>query len=307
MDDGERDTQGNVTRRDFLRASGCAVAGLSAGVSLAQAQGEKPLLRFGIVTDSHYADADANGDRPYRESLAKMHECVAAMNDQKVDFLIEIGDFKDQRASAVEAETLGFLEAIELAFAKFKGPRYHALGNHDVDSISKTQFLAHVENSGIARDASYYSFDTKGVHFVVLDTCYKGDGIEYDHGNFDWTDCNVPPEELAWLENDLASTTRPVIVFSHHQLDGDDVFSVRNAPQVREILNKAKNVLVAFHGHNHAGRHRQLDGIHYYTLKAMVEGSGEDNNSYATVEVHSNHDIIVSGYRKAVSMHLDTT
>ncbi|GAG06588.1 unnamed protein product, partial [marine sediment metagenome] len=42
-------------------------------------------------------------------------------------------------------------------------------------------------------------------------------------------------------------------------------------------------------------------GIHYYTLKALVEGSGPENNSYATAEVHPDGSITITGYRKALS------
>ena len=55
-----------------------------------------PKLRFGIVTDSHYADVDTKSGRYYRQSLAKMEECVNLMRRQQVDFLIELGDLKDQ-------------------------------------------------------------------------------------------------------------------------------------------------------------------------------------------------------------------
>lgn len=43
-----------------------------------------------------------------------------------------------------------------------------------------------------------------------------------------------------------------------------------------------------------------IKGIHYYTLKALVKGSGAENNSYAIVEVRRNRDVTVTGYRKAV-------
>ena len=55
-----------------------------------------PKLRFGMVTDPHYADVDTRGSRYYRQSLAKMKECVDLMKQQQVDFLIELGDLKDQ-------------------------------------------------------------------------------------------------------------------------------------------------------------------------------------------------------------------
>ena len=64
-----------VTRRQFLKASGLVAAGLSTGISpLRAATGEGPSkICFGIVTDAHYADKPG-GRRVYRESLAKMTE-----------------------------------------------------------------------------------------------------------------------------------------------------------------------------------------------------------------------------------------
>jgi hypothetical protein len=87
-----------VTRREFLKGSGLVIAGLSAGIPFARANSMdgKAKLSFGIVTDAHYADTDPNGSRKYRESLAKMTEFVKLMNDKKVDFIIELGDLKDQ-------------------------------------------------------------------------------------------------------------------------------------------------------------------------------------------------------------------
>jgi hypothetical protein len=38
----------------------------------------------------------------------------------------------------------------------------------------------------------------------------------------------------------------------------------------------------------------------------MVEGSGEESNSYAIVDVHADNSIVVTGYRKALSRELET-
>ncbi|MFT5369434.1 MAG: putative phosphodiesterase [Candidatus Latescibacterota bacterium] len=295
-----------VTRRDVLKVSGLLIAGLSVGAPMTYAanMNNKPKLRFGIVADAHYADADPRGVRHYRESLPKLAECVTSMNTQKVSFLVELGDLKDQGNPAEEENTLTYLDTIETALANFEGPRYHVFGNHDVDSISKTQFLAHTENTGIAKDATYYSFDAHGVHFVVLDACYTADGSDYDHGKFSWKDANIPKEECDWLKSDLASTAKPVVVFVHQQLDGETDLCIKNAAQVRQILQESQKVLAVFQGHNHAGHYSHIEGIHYYTIKGMVEGSGEENNSYATVEVHEDHSVVVTGYRKAISTHM---
>ena len=261
-------------------------------------------MRFGIVTDCHYADADPLGTRFYRESLGKLAECVDRMNTERVDFLIELGDFKDQNRPAVEEKTLVHLQNIEAAFRRFNGRRYHVLGNHDVDSISKQQFLSHVEDTGIDAGRSYYSFDVSGLHFIVLDANYRPDGSDYDHGNFDWTNANIPAHELDWLQRDLAACSGCTVVFVHQRLDGAGPVFVKNASQVRRILQASGQVLAVFQGHDHDGDYSHLDGIHYYTLKAVVEGHGEDNNSYAVIEVHPDRNVTVTGYRRASSMRL---
>ncbi len=296
-----------VTRRDFLKASGFVISGLSLGApfTFAVEQDSSTKVSFGIVTDAHYAENAPRGTRFYKESVAKMTECVDFMNVKKVDFLIELGDFKDQGDPANEKETLNYLEAIEQIFQHFRGPRYHVLGNHDVDSISKEQFLTHVENTGISSLSNYYSFDLNELHFVVLDANYKADGSDYDHGNFDWTDTNISQKELDWFKKDLAISSKPVIVFVHQQLDGKGSHSVKNAAEVRQIMQESKKVNAVFQGHNHAGHYSYIEGIHYYTLKAMVEGSGDTNNSYAIVEVQDNQNIVVTGYRSAISRELE--
>jgi predicted phosphodiesterase len=297
-----------VTRRHLLKVSAGSLAGLAAGslsCSSQLASWLRPsILRFGIVTDVHYSDADTVGSRFYRHSLDKLQECVELMNAERADFLVELGDFKDQDTPAVEQRTISHLEVVERVFQQFRGPTYHVLGNHDEDSISKTQFLARVENTGVDPRCSYYSFDCKGLHFVVLDANYRADGANYDHGDFDWTDPNIPPAELAWLERDLAAARRPVILFIHQLLDGTGDVYVSNAEDVRQILEQSRKVLAVFQGHHHAGSYSQMRGIHYYTLKALVEGPGEQNNSYAIVDVRPDRSITVNGYRKATSKRL---
>ena len=297
-----------VTRRIFLKASAATLAGLALtpiSCTGPAGRGRRPgAVRFGIVTDCHYADADTSGTRYYRHSLDKLGECVAAMNAQQVDFIAELGDFKDQDSPPVEEKTLSYLRAIEGVFRKFDGPTYHVLGNHDQDSLSKAQFLANVENTGIDPGRNYYSFDFNSVHFAVLDANYKSDGTDYDHGNFDWTDANIPPAELQWLKQDLAASRGAVIVMIHQLLDGTGSHYIKNAAEVRQVLEQSGRVLAVFQGHQHNGGYSQIEGIHYYTLKAAIEGPGLENNSYAVVEIRPDRNIIISGYRKAVSRQL---
>lgn len=289
------------TRRDFLKASGAALGWTLAGSRPARGAIEEP-IRFGLVTDCHYANREPAGSRHYRDSLAKLTECIESLNAQDLEFLVELGDFKDQDAPPVETQTLDYLRRIETVFRGFDGPRFHVLGNHDMDSLSKPQFLAEAENTGIPREKNFYSFDIKGLHGIVLDANYRGDGADYDHGQFDWTDANVPPAQLDWLTKDLAAAAGPAVVFIHQRLDGEGNLFVRNAATVRRILADSGKVVAVFQGHHHPGGYSRLNGIHYYTLRATVEGPGLENNAYAVAELHPNGDLAIVGYGQAESM-----
>jgi calcineurin-like phosphoesterase family protein len=293
----------SVDRRDFLRASAATVVGLAAsGVRVAgDAASTAPGVRFGLIADAHYADADTKGTRFYRESIVKVREAVTRLRAERLSFLCELGDLKDMAADEPDSRTRAHLRAIEAEVRRFGGPTCHVLGNHDMDNLSKAQFLDGITNTGLAPRRAYYAFERGGVRFVTLDACCMKNGRDYDHGNFDWRDTIVPPAQLEWLRRELSSSANPVIVFVHQRLDGDGDAFVKNSAEVRSVLEASGRVLAAFHGHDHPGARSESNGIHYYTLKAIVEGSGPENNAYAVVEVDTNLHIKVTGYRRALS------
>lgn len=282
-------------RRDFLAVSATALSGLVTRHPV------RAPLRFGLITDTHYADADPVGTRFYRESLAKVREAVTRIRADGAAFLGVLGDLKDMAPKEAEARTLTHLAAIEAEVRRFGGPTYHVLGNHDMDNIAKSQMLAGITNSGISAAHSYYAFRHGGIRFLVLDACFLEDGRDYDRGNFDWRQTWLPAAELAWLERELATTRDPVIVLAHQRLDGEGDVFVRNSPVVRAILERSGKVLTVFTGHDHAGACTLLNGIHYYTQRAVIEGSGPDYNAYTTVDVDADRNLIVTGYRRAIS------
>jgi predicted phosphodiesterase len=254
-----------------------------------------------MLSDIHYADREPAGIRFYRQSLPKMNECIDRMNQENLDFVIELGDFKDQDAIPNETNTLKYLSDIESAFQKFDGSTYHVLGNHDMDGISKTQFLERVENSNIPRTESYYSFNLKGIHFVVLDGNFTKDGKDYDHGNFSWDDAKISDNQIKWLNEDLKSNKLPAIVFIHQMLDDskDVKQAVQNATEVRQILEQSGKVLCVFQGHVHEERYNLINGIHYYSVNAVVDGDGPENSAYMIVDVNKNGSLTIDGFRRA--------
>lgn len=258
---------------------------------------------FGIVTDIHYAEIPDNGARTYSQSLVKLQECLDTMNKYKVDFLVELGDFKDMSRPADEKITFRYLEQIEMVFSRFNGKRFHVLGNHDEDCISKKQFLSVANNSGISSKKSYYSFNSGDFHFVVLDANYDSTGKDFDHGHFDWGDPNIPETELKWLKDDLAKTKKPAIIFIHQLLDGVKPYQVNNSEQVRDILENSEKVKCVFQGHYHEGGYSEINGIYYYTLRSLIEGQKPEGNSYAIVTASAD-SICICGFRKAESITL---
>jgi hypothetical protein len=292
-----------MDRRNFLCVSAGALAGLATGCASFWSR-EPRGPRFGLVTDAHYADADAKGVRFYRESIGKMREAVDALRGENLRFLAELGDIKDMADGEAEARTLEHLVAIESELQRYGGPTYHVLGNHDMDNLSKAQVLGRIRNSGIAADRSYYGYRSGGIHFVVLDACFRSDGVAYDHGDFRSNDSFIPGDELAWLAGELDGDDAPVIVFAHQRLDDAGGLSVSNRAEVRAALEASGKVLAVFQGHDHKGAIGRINGIHYYTLRAIVDGSGPENGSYAVVEVDAELNVIVTGYRHAVGADL---
>ncbi|HOB76226.1 MAG TPA: metallophosphoesterase [Phycisphaerae bacterium] len=289
-----------ISRRTALRRSSLFVAGAAGmawpGCTHLRRRDARPQspLRIGIVTDVHYADKDTLRERHYRASLTKLAEAMAHFNELKADFVIELGDFID--AAASPEEELGWLKRIDSVFAQARCPRHYVLGNHCVQTLTKEQFL-----SQCGRDRSYYSFEVGGFHFVVLDGCFRQDGQPYGNRNSEWTDSNIPPAELDWLEADLAQTRRPVVVFVHQRLDVDNHYAVRQQAEVRRRLEASGKVLAVLQGHYHAGDFREINGIRYCTLKAMVESK---RNAYALLTLQPEGAIRMDGYGRQESRDL---
>jgi predicted phosphodiesterase len=251
-------------------------------------------LRVGLVTDLHYADKPSSGNRHYRESIDKLAEAAKEFQRSKTDFVVELGDLIDSGDSA-QAEQR-YLQRINKDYAGLAKDRHYVLGNHCVYSLTKDEFLHCVE-----RERSYYSFDRQDFHFVVLDGCFRGDGKPYGRKNFDWTDANIPAEQIEWFRSDLSRTDKKVIVFVHQRLDVADNYGIKNAREIRRALEDSGKVLAVVQGHNHKNDYSDIKGIHYVTLMAMVEGHGAENNCYSVMSISPSGTIGITGFHKQTS------
>lgn len=279
-------------RRAFLERGCLFLAGATLPCGqLRAAEEAAPLVRIGLLTDLHHADRPPSGSRYYRETLAKCTEAADHFRRDKVDHVVELGDLIDS-ADSLETEK-GYLRRIHRELAAAPGTHHFVLGNHCVSALTKLEFLEIV-----GQERSYYSFEAGGYRFVVLDACFRGDGEPYGRQNFTWTDANIPAEEIDWLRSELKSVSNGAIVLVHQRLDAEPPYGIKNAAEVRKVLENSGRVLAVLQGHYHPGDYREVKGIHYCTLSAMIEGSGPENNAYAVMDVLPGGTIRISGFRR---------
>ena len=253
-------------------------------------QDMKPVFRIGLLTDVHYADRAPVGTRFYRESIPKIRECISQFKDVSVDLVVELGDLID--AADTVTEEIQYLRTIEAELSQLSVQRHYVLGNHCVWTLTKEQFL---ENSTAKK--TYYSFDHGDYHFIVLDACFRQDGVPYGNKNFEWTDTEIPAGERDWLKADLAAASKRTIVFVHQRLDIQGSYGVKSAAAVRRILEASGKVAAVLQGHNHVNDLNDINGIRYCTLAAVIEGSGLANSAYSILEGYPDGSLALSGFR----------
>src|SRR5947199_7400824 len=92
---------------------------LLVGTVCAMAQ---PRFSFAVLTDIQYGDQPTVGKRDYRASIDKLREAVAALNGERLEFAIQLGDLIDSKAADLEP-VLG-------VYNQLHARRYSVFGNH---------------------------------------------------------------------------------------------------------------------------------------------------------------------------------
>ncbi|EAR02034.1 metallophosphoesterase family protein [Maribacter sp. HTCC2170] len=213
---------------------------------------EKNELNFGIIADVH-KDLMPDANR-------RLEEFISEANQREVDFIIQMGDF-----CMAEEENTAFMNIWET----YKGPKYHVLGNHDMDRHSKKEML---DYWGMPK--TYYSYDFQGFHFVVLDANFlfqDGKFIDYEKANF-YVDSSlrtfIDDAQIEWFKADLEATKLPTVVFSHQSLWHYE-WGVKNRLALQRIMEAQKEkVICCMNGHNHIDFHHYQNGIDYIEINS---------------------------------------
>lgn len=301
----------NLSRRDFGRvaAAVAAAAGTSGlmgrhsfnPVSVANAAGET--FRFAYISDSHLYERDLN-DR-FVNALMRAVDDVNAM-DPAPDFVLYGGDLAQ----------LGKAKELELGaqiLRNLKAPVRMMVGEHD-------WFLDMGEKWRALFGEPVYSFDHKGVHFVVLNSILERDfwtarGMTPEQrmqtvaglDNGVQSSFMVGEEQRKWLQDDLAkhSPNTPVIVFSHSPLYKYYKpwnFWTDDADEVQALLRRFNNVVV-IHGHTHQLLTHRAGNIHFHGMLSTAwpwpyapEGLPELTVQMGRPDPFSPHDGCGDGY-----------
>lgn len=223
-------------------------------LGFAACQKETKPVTFAVVSDLHQDIA--------HDAEERLGTFLRAANDNRVDFIIELGDF-----CMPKEENKPFLKR----WQDYAGEKYMLLGNHDMDNCSKEEVMQF-----IGMNNRYYSFDKGDFHFIVLDpnNIYDGEKyIPYENGNyFGYGEkvSYVDPEQVEWLKKDLQATDKRCIIFSHQSFE----CSSQNREEIRKIFEDEnlragyKKVAVAFSGHDHTNYMKEINGIAYIQINS---------------------------------------
>ncbi len=279
-----------LNRRQFLK-----VAMASAAVALAKNQfpphsfqlveaveakqgGTEVKFRFAYISDTHLYERKLN-ERFVRAAL-KAVEDVNALDPQP-DFVLFGGDL----AQLGQAEELKLGKEI---LSQLKAKLYMMVGEHDWYLDLGEKWLELFGQNLPKGSYGWYSFDHKGVHFIVLNSV-----IVEDY----WTETKMTPMDrmkfmaqldnpkgrpftvgkgylgdgqIRWLKEDLAKVSRdtPIVVFSHSPLYKYYKpwnFWTDDAEEVQALLRPFKNVTV-IHGHTHQPVFNRIGNINFYGM-----------------------------------------
>lgn len=239
-----------ISRRAFVHRLALATA---TSVTLPQ-RAETPAngnarrrVRFGLITDIH-PDMLPDG-------LQRVQAFVRAMTEARVDFIIQLGDFVWPKPS-----NQGFLDA----WNQFAGPRYHVLGNHDMDDgYTREQTVAF-----IGMPAMHYTFDAGPALGIVLDGNEPG-GKRKGYKRF------MGDDQLRWLVTQLDQSKKPCLLFIHQPFDMEHDDALENAAEVRAAVEAAERrrpgkVVSVFSGHFHLDYTRVVNGIRYFEMNSAA-------------------------------------
>jgi len=245
-------TKQQYSRRDFMRLAGLGGVVFASGLpGCATMAGGQDDFYFVQLSDTHWGFEGP----PNPDAKVTLKKAVAAVNalERQPDFVMFTGDLTHTTDNPVERrKRLGEFKEI-VAGLKATTVRFMP-GEHDASLDNGKAFQ---EFFG----ATHYTFDHKGVHFIVVD-------------NVSDPRASIGDEQLAWLDADLKKQKNdaPIVVFTHRPLF--DLYpqwdwATRDGAKAVDLLMPFKNVTV-FYGHIHQENHHMTGHIAHHAAKGLM-------------------------------------
>ncbi len=269
-------TEYGPSRRAFLKGAGAAVAASSLPLSLVELAFADPAqnFTFAYISDAHIqhiagAKFVNNWDRGLIRAVAETN-----LLTPRPDFVMFGGDLAQL---GMKAEIDHGAEIL----SRLSHEKHFVMGEHDY-------YLDLGEYWSKLFGPHWYSFDHKGVHFVVLNSV-----LTYDDWTFNrWPSAQQRMSEMAgldnpngspfmvgekqreWLKQDLAGVDKatPLVVFSHSPLQkiykGWN-FWTEDAEEVQALLAPFAKANVIY-GHVHQIQYNQIGNISFNSVMATA-------------------------------------
>ncbi len=245
-----------IDRRDFLKLMGIGSAVLVLGPdSLAGAAGMnagQDDFIFFQLSDTHWG---FSGPAVNPDATGTLKKAIAAVNSMKTqpDFIVFTGDLthttddpKERRKRMSEVrDIIGELKVKNIRFMP---------GEHDAGLDNGEAFQEFFGKT-------HYTFDHKGVHFIVID-------------NVSDPTSSITDPQLQWLDAELRKLDKDsrIVVLTHRPLF--DLYSkwdwwTRDGAKAIDLLMPYKNVTV-FYGHIHQEHHQMTGHIPHHAAKGLM-------------------------------------
>jgi len=242
----------SLTRRLFLKSAALTTAAATLSPKIVWPANTSAPAHFDFVffTDTHIQpelDAGKGCDMCFKK--------IATLN---LDFAIMGGDHVFDALSVDRTRANTVFDLYKTTEQSLRMPLHHTIGNHDVFGITPASGVVPTD-PGYAKKMyedrmgkTYYSFDHKGWHFIILDSIQPTEDRMWQ--------ALIDSAQLAWLKDDLAHTgaQTPVIVTVHAPLvSAYPTYAPKPQPAHTPpakyntlTVDNAGDVLAAFEGHN---------------------------------------------------------
>lgn len=245
---------------------------------------KKDKLKLVIFSDIHYLDKDYKEE--YNRKLTNLaipliEKITDEINNKiKPDICICLGDLiEDSNNHDQDIKNFKF---IWNKLQNINVPFYSIPGNHDLKTMNSREEIENI----MVYSNSTFSININNYHLIFLGLDVKND-LGNESGGIVRTQF-ISSEDIEWLKEDLKKNNLPCLIFNHFGIAEDDMVGnwwfekypecalLKNRKELKNILNKNKNIIAVFSGHQHWTKEIIENNIKYYVVGSLTENINND-------------------------------